>query len=160
MSTIGQWTDLEGHVGLWCGCFPAMQPILRSFLSSIGASRLLSSNKLSRTGGDAYGNKSGNNNKSNNNMGSRGWNRSNAIPLSSRPHGDLDDCGGEDNISQKGIIRGDFELSELEDGKGGGGGAGRGEIVKNTRVQISYEQRDSSSEDIGKADAWSGGRAA
>jgi len=33
MTTIGIWTDLEAHVGLWCGCFPAMQPILRRLLA-------------------------------------------------------------------------------------------------------------------------------
>lgn len=29
MSNVGLWTALEGHVGLWCGCFPALKPILR-----------------------------------------------------------------------------------------------------------------------------------
>ncbi|KAI1140510.1 hypothetical protein F5Y05DRAFT_320236 [Hypoxylon sp. FL0543] len=29
MPSLGIWTNLEGHVGLWCGCFPALQPILR-----------------------------------------------------------------------------------------------------------------------------------
>ncbi|EJT74604.1 hypothetical protein GGTG_08444 [Gaeumannomyces tritici R3-111a-1] len=41
MATIGLWTVLEGHVGLWCGCFPAMQPVLRQLLASIGQSHLL-----------------------------------------------------------------------------------------------------------------------
>ncbi|KAI0143896.1 hypothetical protein F4776DRAFT_444345 [Hypoxylon sp. NC0597] len=29
MPSLGIWTNIEGHVGLWCGCFPALQPILR-----------------------------------------------------------------------------------------------------------------------------------
>ncbi|KAL8372004.1 hypothetical protein RB595_001695 [Gaeumannomyces hyphopodioides] len=41
MATIGLWTVLEGHVGLWCGCFPAMQPVLRQLLASVGQSHLL-----------------------------------------------------------------------------------------------------------------------
>ncbi|KAI1806064.1 hypothetical protein F4811DRAFT_551257 [Daldinia bambusicola] len=29
MHALGTWTALEGHIGLWCGCFPALQAILR-----------------------------------------------------------------------------------------------------------------------------------
>ncbi|KAI0164292.1 hypothetical protein GGR52DRAFT_575649 [Hypoxylon sp. FL1284] len=32
MPSIGIWTSLEAHVGLWCGCFPALQAIVRAVM--------------------------------------------------------------------------------------------------------------------------------
>lgn len=36
MLTVAVWTDAELHVGLWVGCFPALQPLLRHVTLMLG----------------------------------------------------------------------------------------------------------------------------
>lgn len=60
MSTIGFWTDLEGHAGLWVASFPSLQPMLRLVSYKLGLRSVLSSYNRSKNGKSK--NKSGNNN--------------------------------------------------------------------------------------------------
>jgi len=60
MSTIGVWTDLEGHTGLWVASFPALQPLLRLVSYKLGLRSVISS--YNRSKNDRSHIKSGTNN--------------------------------------------------------------------------------------------------
>ncbi|KAG4429185.1 hypothetical protein IFR05_015339 [Cadophora sp. M221] len=135
MSTVGVWTDLEAHLGLWCGCFPALQPILRIISFKLGLrTKLLSY-------GDTPRKKSGF--PSGNMGGTSGVQRSNHGYL--RSGNGIDVKGTEtDTESQKGIVsKGkSFELESL------------GQIHKQTEVQVSVEERPDGQKKVSRHESW------
>ncbi|KAL8399965.1 hypothetical protein RB594_000389 [Gaeumannomyces avenae] len=160
MATIGLWTVLEGHVGLWCGCFPAMQPVLRQLLTSIGQSHLLTrmgyGTGTRKGGGGGGGKLSGSTGSS---LGST---------LRSGKHGGAQRVGSDDDLGGLGGQRGykyggravaaagveeEFAMADLAAEKrraGGGGGGGRDNdpedgglrlpIMKSTTVELHFEE--------------------
>ncbi|KAL5330388.1 hypothetical protein ACEPPN_003915 [Leptodophora sp. 'Broadleaf-Isolate-01'] len=135
MSTIGVWTDLEAHIGLWCGCFPALQPILRIVSFKLGLrTKLLSY-------GDTPGKKGGL--VSGHRGGTLGVPRSNHGYL--RSGNGIDVKGTEtDTDSQKGIIsKGkSFELQDM------------GQIHKQTEVQVKVEERTDGEKSLSRQENW------
>lgn len=115
MSTIGIWTDLEGHVGLWVASFPALQPLIRMVSFRLGFRSRLQS----------YGQKGQYNNGA-------GGGRSNTGAWSSQPKSKTRYAGGGvgvkagDSNSERGLVSSDgenegggVEMNSLETGASG-----------------------------------------
>ncbi|KAK4216902.1 hypothetical protein QBC37DRAFT_415995 [Rhypophila decipiens] len=179
MGTIGVWTNLEGHVGFWCCCFPALQPLVRIISYKLGIrSKLLSGGQSnsnqkyyasgrSQTGGK--GTKPGTHHGASANRRSAQFGASNTITKNGylKNGSGVDNSSDFDSDSQKGIIiadgaqggaNSDIEMGSLGGGayeKNGSSGAG---IHKRTEVSIQTETVPPGSKPrrggAGVADSW------
>lgn len=142
MTTIGLWTDLEGHVGLWCGCFPALQPVLRIASYRLG----LRSSPLSY--GDRPTGQSGQPISGHMSGAADSHARSGHRYLRSGSGVDLDGLDS-DTDSQKGMVKrrgeagGDVELARLS------------EIRKETEVSVQVEiNNQAAPKEVGRRESW------
>jgi len=135
MATIGVWTDLESHIGLWTACFPALQPILRIVAFKLGLRSQLQSyaRKTGPTNGLSYGSRPGN---------------ASAHARSGHPYArngtGVDVKTQLSNDSQVGIVDkdGEFELSKMN------------KITKETEVRVEVQERGAAAQGKDRKENW------
>ncbi|CAJ2507925.1 Uu.00g091110.m01.CDS01 [Anthostomella pinea] len=118
VACVAPWTDLEGHIGLWTACFPAMQPALRFVSYKMGLrSTLGSTDNKSRYAYGASGAAGGGNSRS---LHSKGWR--NTTGQGGHSRGYLSFNGDRDGESEHGITTtaaggngSDLELQAVSD---------------------------------------------
>jgi hypothetical protein len=163
MTTVGQWTDLEAHVGLWVSCFPALQPVLRlvSYKMGLRTSPLSTIKRGGKYGGGASSSArtprgralsasaSAARSKLRHNHGHRYLRNGSGVDV----HGDLED-DSSDVGSQKGIVcsntvikreEAGFEMIRL------------GEIHKHTEVRVQVEKKKEDQTGMGvkgRSESW------
>lgn len=149
MGTIGIFTNLEGQIGFWCCCFPALQPILRVISYKLGIRSLLSSQKPSNQnyyGGRSAGGGPGGAPRSGNH-GLTNGSRSQAAATTK--NGYVKNGSGVDNPSDSDSVqaivisgktmeddRNSMEMNTIDMGRKGG------TIHKRTEVSVQSEQLD------------------
>lgn len=118
MLTVAAWTDAELHVGLWVGCFPALQPLLRQASLALGLRSQLDS-RAPTSKRDTAVSTDTSNRKSVTNR----WSRSSGYfwSIGGRPNREAGGGGGRVEVERG--TSGGVEMTDLE--KGGDGGLNR-----------------------------------